>query len=298
MGRTLEGKVAVVTGSGQNIGRAIALLMAAEGARVVTNSRTEVSRDQTPTAADTAREIEASGGSAVAAFADVSTTDGARQVVELAVETFGTVDILVNNAGGSALLESLDTMSDHDRDRVMASNLTSQFACSGIALPVMKRAGSGRIINVGSNVGLFGMAGMTAYAAAKAGVVGLTFALAHELEGSGITVNCLVPTASTRRNERTRAERERVTGHVLQTSPDRTPDAIAPIAGYLASDAASRVSGQVIYSAGGQLTLYSWPPPARTLLKQGHWSVDELHEAVPRYFGTDLTAYGIPLPLG
>jgi 3-oxoacyl-[acyl-carrier protein] reductase len=286
-----------VTGSGQSIGRAIAMLMAAEGAVLVTNSRSAMNSDGTPTAADTVKDIESAGGTAVSVFADVGTTDGCRRVVEAALDTYGALDILVNNAGGGAAVKPATEMSDDEWHGAIGTNLTSQFACSRAAIPWMQRAGWGRIVNIGSNVGLFGMAHMAAYAAAKAGCMGLTFALAHELAGTGITVNCVLPTSSTVRNERSRAERERRTGHVVPGSPWRTPEAVAPVVTYVSSDAAGGITGQVIYAAGGQVTRYSWPPPARTILTRGHWTLDDLDDIFPRYFGDDLSAVAAPKPL-
>src|SRR5207248_1726721 len=145
-------------------------------------------------------------------------------------------------------------------DAVLDTNLKSQFACIHFALPLMRRTGWGRIINVGSNVGLFGLSSFSAYGAAKGGALGLTFSMAVELRGSGITVNCLLPSSETIRLERSRAERMARTGFVEVPSARRTPEAIAPVVAYLASDAAAGISGQVVYSAAGVITLYSWPP--------------------------------------
>ncbi|MGE0383183.1 MAG: SDR family NAD(P)-dependent oxidoreductase [Gammaproteobacteria bacterium] len=296
MAKRLDGRVAVVTGSGQSIGRAIAMLMAAEGARVVVNSRREANPDDTPTARDTLAQIQAAGGTATAVFADVGTAAGCDAVIGTALDTYGRIDILVNNAGGGGVTQLIDT-SDEEWNRVIGGNLNSQFWCSRRAARAMLAQGWGRIVNVGSNVGLYGMPGMSAYAAAKAGSMGFTFALAQELAGTGITVNELLPTASTLRNERSRAERERRTGHVTVASPLRTPEAIAPLAVYLCTESAANISGQVLYAAGGQITHYGWPPAARTIVKTAHWTLDELDTQFQRYFGSHFPPPKIPLPV-
>jgi 3-oxoacyl-[acyl-carrier protein] reductase len=297
MAGRLDGRVAVVTGSGQSIGRAIALLLAREGAAVVVNSRRERNTDDTPTARDTLAAIRDAGGTATAVFADVGTARGCEAIIGAAVGEYGRVDILVNNAGGGRVKAMVDTTDDEWAED-LAGNLTSQFRCARLAVPGMSERGWGRIINIGSSVGVFGMPSMTSYAASKAGVIGFTLALAQELEGAGITCNYVLPSATTVRNDRTRAERERQTGHVASGSPWRTPEAVAPLVVHLCSDAAGRCNGQVIYVAGGQITRYVWPPQAMTMVKPGHWTLDELDELLPRYFGHDLPAPSIPPSIG
>lgn len=289
----LDGRVAVVTGSGQSIGRAVAELLALEGASVVVNSRTETSPDDTPTAADTVRDISAQGGRATAVFADVATMEGAQQAVEAAVTTFGRLDILVNNAGGGGVLSTIEALAEPDWDAVILANLKSQYACTHFAVPHLVKGGGGRIVNVGSIVGLLGMSQMTAYAAAKGGVLGLTMALAHELASSGITVNCVLPSAATDRNNRTRTEREALTGVVVPLTPDRVPEAVAPLIAFLATDAAEQISGQVFDIAAGRITQYLWPPVTRTLFKPGRWTLAELENEFPSCFGTS----SMPAPI-
>src|SRR5688572_13100331 len=153
-----KGKVAIVTGSGQSIGRAIAQLLAKEGARVVVNSRSEQSRDGTPTAGDTANEIKKEGGEAIAVFADASRMEGARKLVDAAAETYGKVDILVNNAGFPQAYKGIDELSEQEWDDILTGNLKSQYACIHFAAPLMKRNGSGRILNISSPIGLYGLA--------------------------------------------------------------------------------------------------------------------------------------------
>jgi 3-oxoacyl-[acyl-carrier protein] reductase len=280
-----RGKVAIVTGSGQSIGRAIALLLAKEGARVVVNSRSERSRDETPTAADTAGEICSSGGEALAVFADVSRMDGARTLVDAAVASYGRVDILINNAGIPQTYTGIDELSEEHWDDLLGVNLKSQYACIHFAAPLMKRNRSGRILNVSSPIGLYGLANASAYCAAKAGTLGLTVSLAHEFAGTGITVNCILPSAVTTRNARSRAAREAATGRVVPVGANRTPDAIAAPAAHLVSDAVAEISGQLFLVAAGQIKHFPWPPPDRSLYKPGIWALDDLARVFNPHFG-------------
>ena len=293
---TLDGKVALVTGSGQSIGRAIALLLAEEGAAVVVNSRSASSRDDTPTAADTEAEIVKAGGQAHAVFADVGTMDGAAALVDGAIETFGRLDILVNNAGFGATV-TIENMGEGDWDSVLDTNLKGTYATAHFAVPHMRaQGGGGRIINIISRVGLAGTPSMTAYTAAKAGAMGFTLALSKELFDDGITVNCVAPTANTVRAQRTATERYAMTGRVIPSSPNRTPDHIAPLVAHLAGDAAATVTGQIFYAAAGEITLYAAPTPQRTIFKQGKWTLDELEALFPTAFGANLRAADSPLP--
>jgi 3-oxoacyl-[acyl-carrier protein] reductase len=291
----LSGRAAVVTGSGQSIGRSIALLLAQEGAAVVTNSRSAKSRDDTPTAHDTAEEIKAAGGRAIPVFADVGTMAGAAAVVDGCISEFGGLDILVNNAGFGATHRIAD-MTEAQWDAVLDVNLKACYATAHFAVPHMTDRRYGRILNVISRVGLAGSATMSAYAAAKAGAMGFTFALAKELAADGITVNCLAPTANTVRAQRTATERYAMTGRVIPGSPNRTPDHVAPMVAYLVSEGAGGITGRVFYAAAGEITLYDPPTPARSVHKLGRWTTDELVEVVPVAFGVTLGPPESPLP--
>lgn len=286
MAGTLKGKVAVVTGSGRNIGRAIALLMAQEGASVVTNNRSPGGAEGD--AATVAKEVNDAGGAATAVFADVSTMEGARRVVQAALDTYGGVDILVNNAGYSMRGATEETTGDQ-WDEVLNVCLRSQFACARCAIPSMKARGYGRIINFSSRVGLYGFAAMASYSAAKAGTVGLTLALAHELGKHGMTVNCIAPTATTPRTGDFSRFAAAHTAARHRPSAKRMPEHIAPLTVYLASNAASRVNGQIFYVAGGEVTLYTSPQPSRSIHTQGKWTLEELASAFPAAFGRELS---------
>src|SRR3954452_13335112 len=196
----LDGRVAIVTGSGRGIGREFALCFGREGAKVVVND-VGVSLDGRGTDEDPAvqvcKEIEALGGEAVPSYDSVSDFDGAAGIVQTAVDAFGTVDILVNNAG-IVRDKSLLKMEESDFDAVIAVHLKGTFNCARHAAPIMKEKGYGRIVNITSSAGLRGNFGQTNYGSAKAAIMGLTFIWAVELGKYGITVNAVSPAGATR----------------------------------------------------------------------------------------------------
>ena len=191
----LDGRVAIVTGSGRGIGREFALCLAREGAKVVVNdvgvSLDGRGTDEDP-AAQVCKEIEALGGEAVPSYDSVSEFDAAARIVQTAVDAFGTVDILVNNAG-IVRDKSLLKMEESDFDAVIAVHLKGTFNCTRHAAAIMKDKGYGRIVNITSSAGLRGNFGQTNYGAAKAGIMGMTFVWSLELGKYGVTVNAVAP---------------------------------------------------------------------------------------------------------
>lgn len=243
---TLDGKRAIVTGASRGIGRAIALELARQGARVVVNYNASATA-----AEEVVSRIVAAGGEALAVGADVSAAAGAGRLVEACLEGLGGLDILVNNAGITRDT-LLMRMSEDDWDAVLDTNLKGAFHCLKAAQRPMLRQRSGRIISIGSVSGLVGNAGQANYSAAKAGLVGLTKAVAREVGSRGITCNLVAPGfVETDMTAKLPAE-------VLQTALAHIPlgrlgrpEDVAAVVAFLASDAAAYITGQVICVDGG-----------------------------------------------
>ncbi len=285
----LEGKAAVVTGAGQGIGAALARALAAQGAMVVAND-IEPERAQATVAA-----IREAGGSAVADFSDISTFAGADAVVEACLHAYGRLDAMVNNAG--ILRDRMSfNMSQADWDAVIAVCLTGTFACSRAAMRWMRAEKvPGRIINVSSRAGLRGSIGQANYAAAKAGVLGLTRSMAQEAAKYGITVNAIVPRAVTDMTDSIPAERKAAKDASWAGSSITlrgTPDQVAPAVVWLASDEAGWVNGQVVGIAGDKLSLWTHPTEAVEAYMPGGWTLQQLRELARPTLGPALQGLG------
>jgi 3-oxoacyl-[acyl-carrier protein] reductase len=246
--RELSGRVAIVTGSARNIGRAIALELARAGASVIVNAKISY------TEADAvAREIEAAGGKAVAKLADVAVPMGAAALVDAAVSTFGRLDIVVNNA--SVRRENaLQDISYAEWREVLGIILDGAFLTVQSALPHLIASGAGAVINLGGLSAHTGSANRAHVVAAKSGLVGLTRALAHDLSPKGITVNCVAPgTIETVRAASSTSGGEPAHHAHNKTLVGRkgTPEEIASLVRYLAGPSARYVTGQTIHANGG-----------------------------------------------
>ncbi len=300
MGDILFEKVAVVTGSGRGIGRAHALAMAEQGAKVVVNDpgAARDGRGFDPSPADeVVAEIRAKGGEAVANHDSVADPEGAANIIKTAVDNFGRLDALVNNAG--MLREKMSwNMTDDDWDAVIKVHLYGHFYCAREAIKVFRKQQTGRIINTSSSAGLGGT-GQINYVAAKEGIVGLTRGLAQEVWKYGITVNCLRPGAATRMTQspemmesyRKRFGREEAERRISEREQAVPPEGCSSLVVFLASDAAENVNGCVFDVRMGSVGIYRDPPYVEgTLHKDGNWTPEELVELLPKTLTEGKTA--------
>jgi NAD(P)-dependent dehydrogenase (short-subunit alcohol dehydrogenase family) len=286
----LDGKVAVVTGAGRGIGRGEALLLASEGAAVVVNdlgTTLDGAGDETPVAEQVADEIVAAGGRAIANTDDISSWAGADALIDQAVSEFGDLNIVVNNAGVVRDRMSFN-MDEDDFDLVIKVHVKGHFAVSKFAGSYWRTRSKaeqpvyGRIINTTSEAGLWGTAGQSNYAAAKGAISSLTLTLAREYQRLGVTVNAIAPRARTRMTETMGAPLGHPDGDGFD---DWHPDNVAPVVGWLASEAAAQVNGQFFVVTGGRVHLLEGYTEVSSLRKDARWTVDELIEHQAELFG-------------
>ncbi|MEV0452438.1 SDR family oxidoreductase [Streptomyces sp. NPDC050600] len=280
-----NGRVAIVTGAGRGLGRAHALAFAAEGAKVVVNDL-GVGLDGTGGGAGPAQqvvdEITAAGGEAVAHGGDIATADGAASLIATALDTFGRLDTLVNNAGflRDRMLVNLD---EDDWDAVMRVHLKGHFlplkhaAAHWRAEAKAGRTPVARVVNTSSGAGLLGSVGQGNYAAAKAGIVGLTLVAAAEMGRYGVQVNAIAPAARTRMTEQTFAE--------TMAAPEgaafdaMAPENVSPLVVWLGSAASAGVTGRVFEAEAGRITVMEGWRPGPTADKTARWTPAEAGEA-------------------
>lgn len=313
MRKSLEGKVAVVTGSGQGIGKGIALVLAREGARVITNNRKpnaqkeavdlsildEAARAKhaamSGDAEQTANEINASGGEAIPFYGNVADYETAGKLIQTAIDQWGRIDILVNNAAGLGA-GTLNDTSEADWDYQTIPKLKGSYNTMKHAISHMIEQKFGRIINIASDAWV-GIPGLAAYSAGNAGLVGVSKAAAKELAPHGITVNTICPQADSPGHvlnfEIAKKKIEELTGSKIRMDSERMKaveaahgpaEDMAPFLAYLATQEAEYISGAVFSVTGdARVTLYTEPQEASTIKKNdGPWSVEELIATVPQ----------------
>jgi len=243
--KELEGRVAIVTGAGRNIGRAIALALADGGAAVVVNARANRAE-----AEEAARAIERGGGRALACLADVTDAGAVRAMAAAALARFGRIDILINNAAMRDE-KAIDEMTIADWRAVMAVILEGAFHCVQACLPALKQSAAGAIVNIGGLSAHTGSKHRAHVIAAKAGLVGLTHALAHDLAADGITVNCVSPGLIERPRDPTLPEPQQHQVNRTLTGKYGTPADVAAVVRFLCGPGGRFVNGQTIHANGG-----------------------------------------------
>src|SRR5690349_4831509 len=245
MVQELAGKVAIVTGAGRNIGRAIALALAESGAAVLVNARSNRAEADV-----VVREIESSGGKAIAHIGDVADAKAVRAMAEAATKTFGRIDILVNNA--ALRREKPFAEMDYAAWReILDVTLDGAFHCVKACLPALRQSGAGTIVNIGGLSAHTGAANRAHVVTAKAGIVGFTRALAHDLAADGITVNCVVPGLIGTPRPKDKPEPAHHATHHTISGKKGTPDDVAAMVRFLCSPAARYINGQAIHANGG-----------------------------------------------
>ncbi|MDY6833673.1 MAG: SDR family oxidoreductase [Chloroflexota bacterium] len=302
----LDDRNAVVTGGGGGIGREVCLALASEGAKVLVND-VGAARDgagSDVSAADkVVAEIKERGGTAISNHDSVASFNAAEAMIKMCVDSFGSIDILVNLAG--PLRERMIwNMTEEEWDTVLTVHLKGTFNCSRHACVQMKQQGRGRIITAVSDAWR-GTVGQSNYGSAKAGMVGLTRAMAREMGRFGVTANAIAPIAATRMtlDEGVKAgmKKRLESGLITQAYYDNLmrmpgPEFVAPMVVFLATDAAANINGQVFHIEKGRASIYSEPVEVRAIYKGengGMWTVDELEELVPK---TLLVGYTNPAP--
>lgn len=288
----LEGKVAAVTGGGRGIGREVSKALAAQGAAVVVNDLGVTVAGQKETvspADDVVKEIKSAGGSASSNHMDISTPEGGDGLVNQAVKEFGKLDILVNVAG---ILRDrmIFNMSVEEWDAVIKVHLRGHFCTMRPASAHMRERKFGRIINFSSGAAM-GSPGQPNYAAAKAGILGLTYSAANSLQKYGVTVNAIMPGAATRMTDTIPAGR--MPGAPLISSETAAgtpmdPANVPPVIVYLASDEAAEVTGQCFGASGYRITRYTHMKPDRVIINNGPWNIDQLFKIFKQTLGSGL----------
>ncbi len=297
----LDERNAVVTGAGRGIGRAVAMLLAKEGASVVVNDPggnvDGTGHDNGP-ADQVATEIKEAGGTAVANYDSVATADGGEAMVRQCVDAFGRIDMLINVAG---ILRDrmIFNMSEEEWDDVYGVHLKGHFNTIKPASVLMRQQRYGRIVNFSSISGLRGISGQSNYGAAKAGIAGLTRVVARDLGRYGVTCNVIAPGAQTRMIAQIPQASRQIRAKAGIQEPARPPEPVvpmtaehvAPMTAWLCTDDAWNVNGKIFHVGGGSVSLAHEEHHIQSIEKDGKWTLKELAALVPN----QLMA-GIPNP--
>ncbi|MBO0731591.1 MAG: SDR family oxidoreductase [Acidimicrobiaceae bacterium] len=296
MARLCEGRIVIVTGAGRGIGRGHAIEFARQGAKVVVNdlgAEVDGSGGSLGPAGEVVDTIRAAGGEAVANGDDVSDVDGAKRLIDTAVNTFGGLDVLVNNAG---ILRDrmLINMTPEEWDAVIRVHLRGTYMPAHLAAGYWRersKAGDdvdARIINTSSSSGIYGNAGQTNYGAAKAGIAAFTIIASKELERYGVTVNAVAPGALTRMTENLVRAQSRPVPEAGQWNP-RDPDNVAPLVVWLGSTESRGITGRVFNVSGGHISVAEGWVAGPAIDQDSRWDPEELGKHIP-----DLVARAAP----
>jgi NAD(P)-dependent dehydrogenase (short-subunit alcohol dehydrogenase family) len=274
MANMLKGRVAVITGAGNGLGRAHAISFAAQGARVVVNDL-GTSHDghgaSNSDADQVVEQIRKAGGIAVANYASVAVEDGAKSIIQQAIDEFGRIDILINNAG-IIRHQDIDSIKTEDWDLMIKTHLYGMMYCTRAATAHMKKQSYGRILCTSSHIGL-GFPGQASYSTVKEGIVGFARTVAREMAKHGTTCNILRPIAVWR------GPGPKIKNPVYEANK---PEDVAALATYLVSEAADHINGCIFEVFHGHVGIFVEPAPiAKVLDKDGSWTAEELAKAIP-----------------